>query len=176
LFSCKGIQVKFISAVLLAATLAVNAQAANPNPDANQVKATHDLLAAMQAEKMMRMTAGMSRYATPAERDRVMDKVMALPAETVYNGLATPVARLLSPETVAEMTQFYQSSYGKKVLNSIYNSGAQLYPTAPKPTPAEQAALKKPAYIKADREFKANEQAIHHETFVLLQQIINPKK
>jgi hypothetical protein len=167
---------KFVSAVLLAAAMACNAQAANPNPDANQVKATHDLLVAMQAEKMMRMTAGMSRYATPAERDRVMDKVMALPAETVYNGLAAPVARLLAPETVTEMTKFYESSYGKKVLNSIYNSGAQLYPSVPKATPAEQAAMKKPAYLKADREFKANEQAIHHEVFVLLQQIINPKK
>lgn len=167
---------KFVSVVLLAAALAGNAHATNPSPDAKQVRAVHDLLAAMQAEKMMRMTASMSRYATPAERDRVMDKVMALPAETVYNGLSTPVARLLSAETVSEMTLFYQSSYGKKVLNSIYNSGAQLYPAIPKATPAEQAALKKPAYIKADREFKTNEQAIHHETFVLLQQIINPKK
>jgi len=167
---------KIVSAVLLAVALAGNVQAANSNPDASQVKASHDLLVAMQAEKMMRMTAGMSRYATPAERDRVMDKVMALPSETVYNGLAAPVARLLSPETVTEMTHFYQSSYGQKVLNSIYNSGAQLYPAVPKATPAEQAAMKKPAYIKADREFKANEQAIHHEAFVLLQQIINPKK
>jgi len=167
---------KIVSAILLAAALAGSAQAANPNPDASQVKATHDLLAAMQAEKMMRMTAGMSRYATPAARDRVMDKVMALPAETVYNSLAAPVARLLSPETVTEMTKFYESSYGKKVLNNTYNSGAQLYPSVPKATPAEQAAMKKAAYIKADREFKANEQAIHHEVFVLLQQIINPKK
>ncbi len=167
---------KIVSAVLLAAALAGSAQAGNPNPDANQVKATHDLLVAMQAEKMMRMTAGMSRYASPAERDRVMDKVMALPAESVYNGLALPVARLLSPETVSEMTRFYQSSYGKKVLNNTYNSGAQLYPSVPKATAAEQTELKKPAYIKADREFKANEQAIHHETFVLLQQIIKARK
>lgn len=166
---------KFIAAILLAVAQATNAYAANPNPDASQVKATHDLLMAMQAEKMLRMTAGMSRYATPAQRDKVMDKVMALPAETVYTRLATPVAKLLSPETVTEMTRFYQSSYGQKVLNNIYNSGAQLYPTVPKATRAEQAELKKPAYIKADREFKANEQAIHHETFVLLQQIIKGK-
>ncbi|WP_426323101.1 hypothetical protein [Pseudoduganella sp. R-43] len=167
---------KLISAILLAASLAVSAHAANPNPDAKQVKATHDLLVAMQAEKMMRMTAGMSRYASEAERNRVMDKVMATPAEIIYAGLATPVARLLSPETVTEMTRFYESSYGKKSLDSIYNSGAQLYPAVPKATPAEQAAMKKPAYIKADREFKENEQAIRHEVFVLLKQIINPKK
>ena len=36
--------------------------------------------------------------------------------------------------------------------------------------------MKKPAYLKADREFKENEQAIRHEVFVLLKQIINPKK
>jgi len=167
---------KLISAVMFAASLAVNAHAANPNPDAKQVKATHDLLVAMQAEKMMRMTAGMSKYTSDAERNRVMDKVMATPSETVYAGLAAPVARLLSPETVTEMTRFYQSSYGQKVLNGIYNSGAQLFPAVPKATPAEQAELKKPAYIKADGEFKANEQAIRHEVFVLLKQIINPKK
>ncbi|SFG43976.1 hypothetical protein SAMN05518865_11266 [Duganella sp. CF458] len=171
---------KLISAILFAvsfaASFAFNAQAANPNPDARQVKATHDLLVAMQAEKMMRMTAGMSRYPSEAERKKVMDKVTATPSETIYAGLATPVARLLSPETVTEMTRFYQSSYGQKVLNNIYNSGAQLYPSVPKATPAEQAELKKPAYIKADVEFKANERAIHHEVFVLLKQIINPKK
>lgn len=167
---------KLISAFMLAASLAVSAHAANPNPDAKQVAATHDLLVAMQAEKMMRMTAGMSRYASEAERKNVMDKVTATPSETIYAGLATPVARLLSPETVTEMTRFYKSSYGQKVLNNIYNSGAQLFPSAPKATPAEQAELKKPAYIKADSEFKANEPAIRHEVFLLLKQIINPKK
>ena len=166
---------KFVSAFLLAASLAGAAHAANPNPDANQIKAAHDLLAAMQAEKMMRMTAGMSHYASKEQHDQVMQKVIALPPETVYTKLAAPVAHILSPETVVEMTHYYQSSYGKKVLNSIYNSGAQLYPSEPKPTPAEQAELKKPAFIKADQEFKANEQAIHHEAFVLLNQVINGK-
>ncbi|WP_035374803.1 hypothetical protein [Pseudoduganella violaceinigra] len=166
---------KFISAILLAVSLAGSAQAANPNPDAAQVKASHDLLVAMQAEKMMRMTAGMSRYPTPADRERVMAKVMAVPAESIYSRLAVPVARLLTQETALEMTHYYQSSYGQKVLNNIYNSGAQLYPSVPKATAAEQAEMKKPAFIKADREFKANEQAIHHETFVLLQAIIKGK-
>ena len=166
---------KFFPACLLAAALAVSAQAANPSPDAGQVKAAHDLLAAMQAEKMMRMTAGMSRYASPQERERVMNKVMAVPAETIYTRMAPPVARLLSPDTVTEMTRFYQSSYGRKVLDNTYNSGAQLFPTMPKATKAEQAELKKPAYLKADQEFKANERAINHETFVLLKEIINGK-
>lgn len=166
---------KLISTILTAALLAGAAYAATPNPDAAQVKAAHDLMAAMQAEKMMRMTAGMSKYASPEQRKQVMDKVIKLQPEFVYTRLATPVAKLLSTETSLEMTRFYQSSYGKKVLHDTYNSSAQMYATAPKPTAAEQAELKKPAYLKADKEFKANEQAIHHETFVLLKEIINGK-
>ncbi|TFW15514.1 hypothetical protein [Duganella callida] len=163
------------AAFLIAALLAGSAHAATANPDAAQIKAAHDLMAAMQAEKMMRMTAGMSKYASPAQREQVMAKVKALPPETVYTRLATPVAKLLSTETALEMTKYYQSSYGQKVLHDTYNSAPQLYPTLPKPTPAEAAELKKPAYVKADQEFKANESAIQHETFVLLKDIINGK-
>jgi hypothetical protein len=161
----------FVTAIMLAGT----AHAATPNPTPDDVKAAHDLLASMQAEKMMRMTAGMSKYASPEQRKQVMDKVINLQPEFVYTRLATPVAKLLSKDTSLEMTRFYQSSYGKKVLHDTYNSSAQMYPSAPKPTPAEQAELKKPAYIKADQEFKANESAIHHETFVLLKEIISSK-
>lgn len=166
---------KLIATILASVMLAGAAHAATPNPDAAQIKAAHDLMAAMQAEKMMRMTAGMSRYASPEQRKQVMDKVIKLQPEFVYTRLATPVAKLLSTETSLEMTKFYQSSYGKKVLHDTYNSSAQLYPSAPKPTAAEQVELKKPAYLKAEKEFKANEQAIHHETFVLLKEIINGK-
>jgi hypothetical protein len=166
---------KSLVAFLLAVSMAAAALAANPNPDANQVKAAQKLLTAMQAEKMLRMKAGMSRYATPQESDRVMNKVMATPSEVVYTRMAAPVARLLSPETVVEMTRFYESSYGKKMLDSVYNSGAQLYPAVPKPTKAEQAELKKPAYLKADAEFKANERAIQQETFLLLKEIAKGK-
>ena len=144
-------------------------------PDAAAIKAAHDLMASMQAEKMMRMTAGSARYASPAQRQEVMTKVINLSPELVYSRLAAPVARLLSTETSLEMTRFYQSSYGKKVLYGTYNSQAQLYATAPPATAAEKAELKKPAYIKADKEFKANEQAINHETFLLLKSIINGK-
>lgn len=166
---------KSLIALLISTMLAGAAHAATPNPTPDDVKAAHDLLASMQAEKMMRMTAGMSKYASPEQRKQVMDKVINLQPEFVYTRLATPVAKLLSKDTALEMTRFYQSSYGKKVLHDIYNSSAQMYPSAPKPTPAEQAELKKPAYIKADQEFKANESAIHHETFVLLKEIIGGK-
>jgi hypothetical protein len=167
---------KSIVAFVMTALLAGAVHAATPNPDAAQVKAAHDLMAAMQAEKMMRMTAGASQYASPAQRKEVMDKVIKLQPELVYSRLALPVARLLSTETSTEMTAFYQSSYGQKVLQQTYNSGASLGgPSAPVPTAAEKAALKKPAYVKADKEFKANEQAIQHETFVLLKSVINGK-
>ena len=170
-----GADLKSFSAFLLSTLLAGAVHAATPNPDAAQIKAAHDLMASMQAEKMMRMTAGMSKYASPEQRKQVMDKVINLQPEFVYTRLATPVAKLLSTETALEMTKFYQSSYGQRVLHDTYNSSAQMYATVPKPTPAEQADLKKPAYLKADQEFKANEQAIHHETFVLLKEIINGK-
>lgn len=166
---------KLIATIVMSTMLAGAVHAATPNPDAAQVKAAHDLMAAMQAEKMMRMTAGMSKYASPEQRKQVMDKVIKLQPEFVYTKLATPVAKLLSTETSLEMTRYYQSSYGQKVLHSTYNSSAQLYPQAPKPTAAEQAELKKPAYLKAEKEFKANEQAIQHETFVLLKEVISAK-
>ncbi|MHA4870658.1 DUF2059 domain-containing protein [Duganella sp. PWIR1] len=166
---------KSFTAFLATTLLAGAVHAATANPDAAQIKAAHDLMASMQAEKMMRMTAGMSQYASPEQRKQVMDKVIKLQPEFVYTKLATPVAKLLSTETSVEMTKFYQSSYGKKVLHDTYNSSAQLYQTAPKPTPAEQAELKKPAYVKANQEFKANEQAIRHETFVLLKEVVNGK-
>jgi hypothetical protein len=67
--------------------LAGAAHAATQNPDAAQIKAAHDLLAAMQAEKMMRMTAGMSKYASPAAQAG-MDKVINLQPEFVYTRLA----------------------------------------------------------------------------------------
>ena len=140
---------KLIATLLTTALLAGAVHAATPTPDAAQVKAAHDLLAAMQAEKMMRMTAGMSKYASPEQRKQVMDKVIKLQPEFVYTRLATPVAKLLSTETSLEMTRFYQSSYGQKILHDTYNSGARLVPSTPKPTAAEQAELLGQQFVNA---------------------------
>ncbi|MQA21943.1 hypothetical protein [Rugamonas rivuli] len=140
-------------------------------PDTAQVKAAHDLLVAMQAEKMVRTTAGMSKYPSPAQRDLMMAKLDKLPNETVYTRLALPVARLLSTATAVEMTRYYQSSYGQKVLTQTYNGPPRLYPADPVPTAKEKAELKQPAFVKANQEFKAAEQAIHHEAFVLIGEI-----
>ncbi len=142
-------------------------------PDAAQIKATQDMLEAMQAEKLMRMTAGMTRYADEKQRKSVTDKLEKVPAKEIYQRLAAPVARLVSKETALEMTRFYGTSYGKKVLHQTYNSGPSLYPSDPVPTAAEKAELKRPDYVKADREFKAAEAGIRHEAFVLLNAIAN---
>nr|WP_315395500.1 hypothetical protein [uncultured Duganella sp.] len=140
-------------------------------PDAAKVKAAHDMLAAMQAEKLLRMTAGMSKYPSPAQRELVMAKVEKLTPEMVYTRLATPVARLVGTETALEMTRYYQSSYGRKLLQQTYNGAPRMYPVDPTPTPAEKTELKKPAFVKANAEFKAAEPAIRHEVFVLLTEI-----
>ena len=138
----------------VAAAAALPASAA---PDAAQIKAAHELLVAMQSEKMLKLTASTSHYADPRERQAVLDKLNKVPPEEIYRRLSAPIARILTPETVAEMTRFYQSSYGQRVLKETYNSGPSLYPTDPVPTAAEKPALKQPAYLKAQRAFQEAE-------------------
>ncbi|SEO00922.1 hypothetical protein SAMN05428959_104160 [Duganella sp. CF517] len=140
-------------------------------PDAARVQAAHDLLASMQAEKMLRMTAGMSKFPSPAQRELTMAKVEKVTPQTVYTRLSQPVARLVSTETALEMTRYYQSSYGQRLLKETYNGGPRMYAADPTPTPAEKAEQKKPAFVKASKEFKAAEPAIRHEVFVLLTEI-----
>ena len=165
------------SILLAAATLSIAgwAGAAAPAPaaapDAARVKAAHDLLLSMQAEKLLRMTAGMSKFPSPAQREITMAKVEKLTPEMVYTRLSQPVARLVSTETAVEMTRYYQSSYGQRLLKETYNGGPRMYAADPTPTPAEKAEQKKPAFVKANKEFKAAEPAIRHEVFVLLTEI-----
>src|SRR5471032_2555845 len=103
---------------LMAAAPLVSAAAA----DASQIKAAHDLLAAMQAEKMMRTTAGESHYADDKQRQDVMAKLDKVPPEDIYRRLSVPLAQLVSTETAVEMTRFYRSPYGQRVLKQSYNS------------------------------------------------------
>ena len=169
------------SIILAAATLAIAgwASAAAPAPaaapDTARVKAAHDLLLSMQAEKLLRMTAGMSKFPSPAQRELTMAKVEKLTPEMVYTRLSLPVARLVGTETAVEMTRYYQSSYGQKLLKETYNGGPRMYAADPTPTPAEKAEQKKPAFVKANKEFKAAEPAIRHEVFVLLTEINKAK-
>lgn len=155
--------------------LAVAAWAGAAEPDAAAIKAAHDLLASMQADKKMRMTAGMSHYADATQRQTVLARIDKVPAEEIYRRLAPSVARLLTPDTAAEMTRFYQSSYGKRVLAQTYNSGPSMYATLPTPTAAEKTALKQPAYLKAEKAFREAEPAIDHQTFVLMNELAHAK-
>jgi hypothetical protein len=158
------------AALAAPAAPAASAKAAPANP-----KAVHDLLAALQAEKLLRMKAGMAHYANAQQRHATEAKIAAVPPEYIYTRLAGPVAQLVSTETATEMARFYQTSYGKKLVFGMYNGGPALYAADPKPTAAEAAELKRPAYLKANAEFQAARPALEHEAFVLVQQLANGK-
>ncbi len=136
------------------------------------VKTTQDLLAAMQAEKMLNSVASGSGYANPAQREAVYAKIAKVPPAQIYARLATPVSKLVSNETATEMTRFYNSPYGKKVIYGTYNTrptiGASAAPVA---TPAERKDMKRPEFIKAQKELDVANDKIRHEVFVLLQAI-----
>jgi hypothetical protein len=166
----KTIKMLALAGWMTLATVCTAAPLAPPvaTPDAARVQAAHDLMASMQAEKMMRTTAGMSRYASDAQRQAVFDKLAKVAPEEIYRRLALPVARLMTTETATEMSHFYSSSYGKRLLASTYNRAPSMGSSDPTPTKAEKAELRRPAHLKADQEFKALEAAIQHETFVLM--------
>lgn len=173
--SLKALAAGGLMAMSALALAAAPAAALAPAPTAAQVKAAHDLLASMQAEKLTRTVAGGSKFGNEQQRLAFMAKLDKVPAEQVYNRLAAPVAKLVSAETAAEMTRFYQSAYGQKVLYKAYNGGPSMYDEAPKPTPAEKAELSKPAYVKADKEFQAARPAIRHEVFVMVSELAKTK-
>lgn len=161
-----------ISALALAAAPAAPVTAA---PTQAQVKAAHDLLQAMQADKLTRSVAGGSKFGSEQQRVAFMAKLDKVPAAQVFNRLSVPVAKLVSAETAVEMTRFYQSPYGQKVLFNTYNGAARMYDEVPKPTPAEKKELDKPAYVKADKEFQAAKSAIRHEVFVMVSELAKAK-
>ena len=159
-----------LAAPTAAPAAAPTAAAASP---AAHVQAVQDLMAAMQTEKMIRSTASNSRYASEAQRKSVFDKLAKVPPAVIHQRLAAPVAKVVSAETAAEMTRFYNSPYGQKVLHQKYNSGpSMMMGQEAKLTPAEKKELKRPEYVKASKALAEAEPAIEHETFVLLQAII----
>jgi hypothetical protein len=148
--------------------------AANPA----HTKAVQDLLGAMQVQYVLRGVAARSRYSNPAQRQAVLVKVDKVPPAEVYQRLAPPVAKLISADTAIEMTRFYNTPYGKKVLQQRYNSGPQLMmPGAVTAVPPEEKKeRKRAAYVQASKELAAAEPAIEHEAFNLLQQINKEKR
>lgn len=161
---------------------ATAAAPAAPAPVAAQspahIKAVQDLLAAMQAEKMLRSVAGRSRYPSEAQRKAVFDKLNRVPPAEVYQRLAAPVARLVSAETAIEMTRFYNSPYGKQVIHNKYNSGPQIVMPGMTPAvpPEEKKERKRAAYVKASKELADAQPAIDSEAFKLLQAINAQKR
>jgi hypothetical protein len=142
------------------------------------VQAVTDLMAAMQAEKMMRTIAGTSHYASEAQRTATFAKLEKVPPAQTYARLAYPLARTISAETATEMARFYASSYGKKIVYGMYNNkvsyAGQTGPgglAGPAPTAAERKDMQRPAFIKASKELAEAEGVIRHEGFVLLQSI-----
>ena len=164
-----------LAALLALSPLASAAATAAPQVTgaaaASHVKPVQDMLAAMQAEKLMRSIAGASRYASEDQRKGVYAKLDKVPPAQIYQRLAAPVARLVSAETAVEMARFYASSYGQKVLKQNYNSGPSYGNTDPMATPAERKELKRPEYLKAQKAFMEAESGIRHEAFGLLQEI-----
>lgn len=164
-------------AVLIASSTLTFAAAPAAAPAAfvvtnGHVRAVTDLMAAMQAEKMMRTITGTSRYASEAQRAAAYAKLETVPPAQIYARLAYPLARTISAETATEMARFYATDYGKKLVYRMYNSRASYgEPTAPVVTAAERKDMQRPAFIKASKELAAADGAIRHEGFVLLQSI-----
>lgn len=168
-----------LSLVLLnpayAATASPSAPAAAPSPA--HVKSVQDLLGAMQIEKVLRGVAGRSRYPSEAQRQAVFAKLASTPPAEVHRRLAAPLAQVISAETAAEMTRFYQTPYGKQVLDKKYNSGPQIIMSGMTPAvpPEEKKERKRAAYVKASKELADAQPAIEREAFKLLQ-LINKEK
>jgi hypothetical protein len=136
------------------------------------VRAVTDLMAAMQTEKMMRYIAGTSHYASEQQRTATYAKLDKVPPAQIHARLAYPLARTISEETASEMTRFYSSSYGKKILYQTYNSkGSFGEPAAPAATAAERKNMQRPAFIKASKTLAQADGIIRHEGFLLLQSI-----
>ena len=158
---------------LAAPTAAPAVPAAAAASPAAHVQAVQELMAAMQTEKMIRNTASNSRYASEAQRKSVFDKLAKVPPAVIHQRLAAPVAKVVSAETAAQMTRFYNSPYGQKMLHRKYNSGpSMMMGQETTLSPAEKKELKRPEYVKASKALAEAEPAIEHETFVLLQAII----
>lgn len=163
---------KFVKVLLLVGMLVAGAVARAADDPVAHLKAVTDLMAAMQTEKMMRTITGTSGFPSEAQRTAAFDKLAKIPPAEIHQRLGRQVRPHLSMATALEMTHFYSTEYGKKVLFRTYNSGATFGGrSAPAPTAAERKDMSRPEFIKAKKEFDAADTAIHHEGFLLLQAI-----
>jgi len=164
------------AALALAAPASAAAAAPAPHAGASSaahVKAVQDLLGAMQVENVLRGVAARSRFPSEAQRKAVFAKLDKTAPAEVYRRLAPPLASVVSLDTATEMTRFYTTPYGKKLIHRKYNSGAQVMLPGARPfvAPEETKERKRAAYVLASKELAAAEPAIEREAFKLLQQI-----
>ena len=146
--------------------------------DATHVKAVQDLLAAMRVEKTLRSVAGRTRYPSEAQRTAIYAKLDKTAPATIYQRLAAPMARVISTDTAIEMTRFYNTPYGKQVIDKKFTSRPQFVVagmTAPVPV-EEKKERKRPAYVRASKELADADPVLQHEAFVLLQAIDREKR
>lgn len=173
---------KFITSFALAAMLAFSSPTFAADPAAAAVaeatahlKAVQEMLAAMQSEKLMRSITGGSGFPQESQRTSTFAKLAKMKPAEIHQRLARPVRRHVSMQTAVEMTRYYSSSYGKRVLQHTYNGGPDIVgmgaPRGPVPSESEMMELKRPALVKARKEFAKAEPAIRHEAFVLMQAI-----
>src|SRR5690606_38386988 len=103
----------------------------------------------------------------------VFAKIDRTPAAEVHRRLAVPMAKVISAETAAEMTRFYNTPYGKRVIQDRFNSGPQLVFPGAKPVvpPEEKKERKRAAYVTASKELADAQPVLESEAFKLLQQI-----
>jgi hypothetical protein len=169
LLACAAAPLHTALAATATAPSAAPAVAADSPVTPAHLKAAHDLLAAMQAEKMMRTTASASRYPDMATRDAVMAKLGTVPPETIYQRLSAPLAKLVSYEDALELSKFYASPYGLRLLHDTYNSKPSLGGSVTQASKAERAELARPALVKARKALDDAREPLRHEMFVLLQ-------
>lgn len=170
-----GLSLAFVQPAF-AATAAVPAQSAAISPA--HVKAVQDLLGAMQYEKALRGVAARTRYPSEAQRKAMFAKLDKMPSTEVYRRLAPPLARVISADTATEMTRFYNTPYGQKVIYKKYNGAAGLVMPGAKPAiaPEEKKERKRAAYVLASKELEEAEPRFQHEAFKLLQAMNNEKR
>jgi hypothetical protein len=160
---------KFVKVLLLVGMLVSGSLARAADEPVAHLKAVTDLMAAMQTEKMMRTITGTSGFASEEKRAIAFTKLAKVPAAEIHQRLGRQSRRYISMATALEMTHYYQSAYGQKMLYSTYNSRASLGGGGgPVPTAAERKDMARPEFIKAKKEFDGAEQYIRHEGFLLM--------
>lgn len=142
------------------------------------VQAVQDLLGVMHVEYELRVVAARTRFPSEAQRKAVTAKLDKMTPSDVHRRLAPSLASKISAETAIEMTRFYNTPYGKKLIHQKYNSGPQIMMPGMSSAipPEEKKERKRAAYVQASTELAAAQPAIQHEAFKLLQALANEKR